>query len=252
MQLGPYFESLSKEMRAVENRVRLLLGNEDGNGGVHWQTDGEHKETIVRQVLRRIAPRNMVVGRGFIVSPEYTSTQIDVLVYDDRFPVLYQDGDLVVIPPAACLAIVEVKSRLTSAAQFRQHVDKQVQMLKELQSAGVEKAVYCGLFYFANDVHNRTALGAHLVAASEGQREFAVNHVALGKDIFFKFWESNPHAPNAPEYLKWHEYVMPNRAFGYFLYNLVIDRAVVPAHAVYFPTEGKEHYLQNEYPLAGH
>ena len=47
MNVREYFQSLSQEIGALKHRVRHLI--EDA----HWQTDGEWKETVVRQVLRR-------------------------------------------------------------------------------------------------------------------------------------------------------------------------------------------------------
>lgn len=243
MQLGDYYESLSNEMMAVKNRVRELLGN------AHWLTDGEHKETVVRQAIRRIAPRNMVVGRGFIVSPEYKSTQIDVLVYDERYPVHYRDGDLFMIPPAACRAVIEVKSTLQSAANFKLHVNKQVEILKGLRAAGVKKDVFCGLLYFDSQVQNHTEMGQHLAEACQGDPRLALNHVALGKDVFYKFWERNPEKLDETGYNRWHEYEMSNRSFGYFLYNLVVDSEIVPPDTVYFPPSGKEQFLKRTHPL---
>ena len=144
MSLAQYYKSLSSEMMALQNRVRELVAD------AHWLTDGEHKETVFRQALRRIAPRNLAVGRGFIVAPnsDYVSTQIDVLVYDDTYPVRYREGDLVIIPPAACRAVVEVKTKLTNRATFRRHAEKQVLLLRELRGAGAEQEVFSGLFYF--------------------------------------------------------------------------------------------------------
>lgn len=244
MHLEQYYESLSAEMMAVKNRVRELLGSK------HWLTDGEHKETVLRQAIRRIAPRNMAVGRGFIASPAYTSTQIDVLVYDERYPVHYQDGDLFIIPPAACRAVIEVKSNLQSAADFRSHVDKQVEILSGLRATGVSKEVFCGLLYFDSQVKDTAALGSHLAQASGGDPSLTVNHVAVGKDTFFKFWENEPVRSRAPGYNSWHEYSMENKAFGYFLYNLVIDPTIVPADTVYFPPEGKERFFKRAHSLA--
>jgi hypothetical protein len=142
MSLAQYYKSLSSEMMALQNRVRELVAD------AHWLTDGEHKETVFRQALRRIAPRNLAVGRGFIVAPnsDYVSTQIDVLVYDDTYPVRYREGDLVIIPPAACRAVVEVKTKLTNRATFRRHAEKQVLLLRELRGAGAEQEVFSGLF----------------------------------------------------------------------------------------------------------
>lgn len=235
MDLNGYYASLSAEMMAVKDRVRQLIGP------AHWPSDGEHKETILRQAIRRIAPRNMVVGKGFIVSPEYTSTQIDVLVYDDRYPVHYQDGDLFMIPPAACRAAIEVKSALHNIGQFQATAAKQIAIQRGLRDAGVTREVFSGLLYYENNIQNSgERIGRCLAELAAGDPQLAINHVALGTDRLFKFWDVHPQHREGGRYNNWHEYNMPQRAFGYFLYNLVVDPTIVPPDAVYFPPEGKE------------
>ncbi|GAO24303.1 hypothetical protein ALISP_4123 [Alicycliphilus sp. B1] len=244
MNLARYYESLSKEMMAVKDRVRELIGS------AHWPSDGEHKETIVRQAIRRIAPRNLVVGRGFIADPNYISTQVDVLVYDERYPVHYQDGDLFIIPPIACRAAIEVKTKLRNMRDFRDHALKQVNVLKSLRQAGVRHDVFCGLLYFENELANAgPAVGECLAALARGRPEIALNHVALGEDTFVKFWERDPDDRRREHYNHWHVYNMPRMSFGYFLYNLVVDPAIVPPEAAYFPLEGKEIHRQGAYPI---
>lgn len=243
MDLTGYYASLSAEMMAVKDRVRQLIGH------AHWQTDGEHKETVLRQAIRRIAPRNMVVGRGFVVSPDYTSSQIDVLVYDDRYPVHYQDGDLFMIPPAACRAVIEVKTALHNMTSFRETAAKQVTIQRGLRQAGVTREVFSGLLYYENHVRNQgERIGQCLAELAEEDPQLALNHVALGADTLFKFWEVQP-PDRKTAYNHWHEYNMPERAFGYFLYNLVVDPTIVPPDAVYFPPEGKELNLVRAHPL---
>lgn len=243
MDLNGYYASLSAEMMAVKDRVRQLIGP------VHWPTDGEHKETILRQAIRRIAPRNMVVGKGFIVSPEYTSTQIDVLVYDDRYPVHYQDGDLFMIPPAACRAVIEVKTSLRDMNAFRATAQKQVDILRGLRQAGVTREVFSGLLYYENNVQDPgERVGQCLADLAGGDPQLAINHVALGTDMLLKFWDRHPQTSQG-QYNRWHEYNMPSMSFGYFLYNLVVDPTIVPADAVYFPPEGKETNSRAAHPL---
>ena len=106
MNVTDYYRSLASELHAVKNRVRNFIGSH------HWPTDGEWKESVLRTVLRRHLPSNMKVGRGFVVRPERPSKQIDVLIYDASKPVLYQDGDLVIVTCDAVKGIIEVKSNI--------------------------------------------------------------------------------------------------------------------------------------------
>ena len=70
------------------------------------------QESVLRAVLRRYLPKNVAIGKGFVVSDEETSTQIDILIYDTNAPILFQDGDLVLIRPDAVRAAVEVKTSI--------------------------------------------------------------------------------------------------------------------------------------------
>src|SRR4051812_43930803 len=87
-----YQESLALELRASMDRVRHLIGE------AHWLTDGEHKESVLRQVLRTRLPDSTAVGRGFVCYPAdelpvegehstdtqrrepVTSRQVDILI----------------------------------------------------------------------------------------------------------------------------------------------------------------------------
>ena len=40
-----YLKSISNELNASKDRIRLLIGH------VHWQTDGENKEAILRKTF---------------------------------------------------------------------------------------------------------------------------------------------------------------------------------------------------------
>src|SRR3990172_8423163 len=107
MRTEHYFRSLALEMDALKDRVRHLIESE------HWQTDGEWKESVVRQMLRRHLPASVTVGRCFVVGASQASHQLDVLIYDSSKPVLFRDGDLAFVTPDAVVGVIEVKARAT-------------------------------------------------------------------------------------------------------------------------------------------
>jgi hypothetical protein len=76
MEIEKYLRSLTEETSALKNLVRYLI--ED----THWQTDGEWKESVVRQILRRYLPASVTVCRGFVVTADRSSKQLDVLICD--------------------------------------------------------------------------------------------------------------------------------------------------------------------------
>ena len=73
---GNYFQSLSQELHSLKSRVWSFIRDR------HWQTDGEWKESVVRAVLRRHLPKSGQIGRGFVITNDDPSNQIDILIYD--------------------------------------------------------------------------------------------------------------------------------------------------------------------------
>ena len=103
-----YHKSLTNELHALKDRVRNLAE--------HWPTDGEYKEAALRTVLRRHLPESLIVGRGFVVTENSGSTQIDLLIVDGNKPTLFRDGDLMFVTPDCVRAVIEVKTTLPSSA----------------------------------------------------------------------------------------------------------------------------------------
>lgn len=113
-----YHQSIADELKATQNRVRNLIGDR------HWQTDGEHKESILRTVLRARLPSSLLVGRGFICFREGPSTQIDILITDANKPTLFKDGDLVIVTPDCVRAVIEVKTKLDAQNDYQEALSK--------------------------------------------------------------------------------------------------------------------------------
>jgi hypothetical protein len=245
MNLELHFRSISGELGALKNRVRYMI--QDG----HWPTDGEWKESVVRSIIRRSAPSTVSVGRGFVVTREGASTQIDVLVYDNAHPVLYRDGDLVFVSPAACLAAVEVKSRLTSAL-FGQACERLADVGDFIRRGRGGSRAFVGLFsYESQGVSPKRALNALAAAARECQYR-VIDHVALGNDQFFKWWSTTPTRPRR-DLRAWHAYSLPDMAAGYFLHNLLLHLgpdALNDDDGAWFPEQSKEVSLVGKRPLA--
>jgi hypothetical protein len=245
MQIEEYFRSISTELDSLKNRVRHLIRD------AHWQTDGEWKESVLRTIFQRSSPSNLTVGRGFIVDRERSSTQIDILVYDNSYPVLYKDGDLVFISPASCRAIIEVKTSVTRQG-FLNAARKLGENAALARGPGVRRRpVFVGLF--AYEASNWNGMLDRLQDAAEGQRTRIVDHVSVGASQFIKFWTRDP-ATNQPPYQRWHEYDLNQMAQGYFAHNLVTELTPYDEarrELVWFPEEGKEVNLRASLEFAG-
>jgi hypothetical protein len=147
------YKSLSAELETLKNRVRNFIQ------GSHWQTDGEWKESVLRSILSRTMPESIKIGRGFIVKQNYSSTQIDILIYRNDTPVFFRDGDLVFVPPEGVLGIIEVKTKVNKQ-KLEQSLSKLIQIRGNIESP-ITNGILFGLFvYEAGSVSNQQALRA--------------------------------------------------------------------------------------------
>lgn len=89
-------ESITLELDIIKNRVRNLIGN------ANWNEEGRFKEAILKNVLRKFLPNNLSVGTGFILKADRNieenvlSNQLDIIIYDNAFPVLFSEGDFII------------------------------------------------------------------------------------------------------------------------------------------------------------
>ena len=246
MDLEHYFQSLTNECETLKDRVRHFVND------AHWPTDGEWKESVLRSMLRRTAPESVTVGRGFVVHHDRCSTQIDVLVYDNSMPILYRDGDLVFVTPAACRGIVEVKSD-TSIRDFRTAAAKLADNAEFIRERSPDFHIFVG--YFSYDVRPKSFapfLDA-LNANASGKDQRLIDHVALGTNRLIKFWHYNPDVEQPRRrYECWHLYNLNRMAPGYFIHNLLLSvskKLSAQREDAWFPRESKEAYIEGRQPF---
>lgn len=241
MNTKSYFESLSKELSGLRDRVRHFIDDR------HWQTDGEWKETVLRNFLRRNLPRSFEVGRGFVISKFGASTQIDLLIYDTSKPILFRDGDLVFLTPDAVRCVIEVKSKLTPSS-LKQCVSKLTNTAIFIRrSGGYPKH---GIFAFEGTISTLKALQA-LQTAALGTYKYVMDYVCLGPSHFIYFHHNDPERSGFP-LAKWRSYRVEHLAYGYFLHNCIElseRQSVADNRELWFPTAGKESFIDGEAEL---
>ena len=235
MDVQNYFISLSRECNALKDRVRHLINDQ------HWLTDGEWKESVIRQVLRRNLPATVKLSRGFVVSGARESHQLDVLVHDASKPVVFQDGDLAFVTPDAVLGVIEVKSRIT-AYTFEESARKLARDMSMVRRHPNSKA-FAAIFAFDGDGPPGQTLVDILARVAPTWNE-RIDFAAVGDSTFLKYWDFHP-SDILEMYECWHSYSMPGLAAGYFVHNVVDSispRSVFSNEEVWFPAEGKEPY----------
>jgi hypothetical protein len=246
MKLKEYYQSLSGECHALKNRVRHFIHRKN------WLADGEWKESVLRSLISRSSPDSVKVGRGFVVTHDWASTQIDILLYDASHPVLYRDGDLVFISPSACRGLIEVKTRVTPAT-LEEACDK---LAENAQKIREEKGgdIFVGIFSYEatqGDEAGRNFLDV-IKSSSARDPNRIINHASLGDSLFIRYWDSEPKeirgsatssVRRARNYRKWHLYGLPEMAFGYFIHNVLVSMTPhlsAEEQNIYFPLDGKE------------
>lgn len=110
-----YSASFANDLASQSEQLGRLIG--------HGPTVGAAREELLRALLERHVPKRYHVATGFV---DGFKPQFDILVYDQlEFAPLLRAGNLVVVPPEAVRAILEVKSTLnaTTLKEALDHLD---------------------------------------------------------------------------------------------------------------------------------
>lgn len=232
-----FHESVTEELYSVKDRIRSLVN--------HWPTDGESKEVALRSVLRRHLPASVIVGRGFVVTPNESSTQIDVLIVDSNKPTLFREGDLLIVTPDAVLAVIEVKTELSTRADVARAIEKLSKIEDMCRDVTRRDSVWTGLFTFNVDAVGHKSLLCAVADAYQTTRR-PINCISLGKNIFIRHWPRGADVYSAERGPVWHSYDLPSVAPSYFMGNLIDSISVVDQPSsgfAWFPAlGGKEQY----------
>jgi hypothetical protein len=105
----------SKTVRDWFDRLEEVLAAEAQLAGLLGQGTmiGDAREFLVSKMLRSFLPASVQVGRGKIIdSEERVSNQIDVIVYDPRFPMLRTEGGGSLYFVEGVIRAIEVKSTI--------------------------------------------------------------------------------------------------------------------------------------------
>lgn len=248
MSLIEFHRTTSRELLALTNKVRNLI--------THWGEDGRYKEAVLKNVISRFLPKNISLGSGFVIKQtdirgeHITSNQIDLIIYDDSHPVLFREGDFIIVTPDAVRGIVEVKANLQN--QGLTDVLRRSNENGHFIFAGKEnkdRPFFNGIFSYEGYTNG---LNARSIADSfensngdfeelEQYSQFKVNHVSLNKNWFFKYWEEEelPHSV----------YRINDLSFSFFISNLVSivsNESVSKNSFIWFATD-KELNLQYQF-----
>ena len=239
--LEEYHQSITRELQVAKDRIRNLIGP------AHWQTDGEHKEAVLRKVLRTHLPESMRVSKGFVCYPDGTSTQLDILITARDKPTLFKDGDLTLVTPDAVRAVIEVKTKQASQTILRETLEKLANEVEKIRL--YQRQCKAGLFIFENSRMSDEDILAAVQRVSRGQETRVVNWIAVGPSRFVRFWPDGSRANSQINGPVWHSYELVELAYAYFVGNVVwgvsSDNSLEMQFA-WFPVKGgKERYRKS-------
>lgn len=220
MSLIEYHKTTTKELITVTHKVRNLVQ--------HWAEDGRHKEVVLKNMLRRFLPEKYLIGTGFVVKQtgedygsHLTSKQIDIIIYDNGSPVLFKEGDFVILTPDSVKAIIEVKANLqnqglTEIVNTANENGDFIISGKHVKNVPFFNGVFSYEGFDGN--FNKTIFEQNYIAGNApylnrpNYENFKVNHVCLNKDWFLKYW------PIEHRHSLYH---LQDLSFSFFISNLM-------------------------------
>ncbi len=238
MDTEKYFESLTQELFSLKDRVRLYIQQ------AHPLSDGEWKETVIRTVLRRHLPVHVGVGHGFVVSSSSQSKQIDILLYDKTKPILFQDGEFLIVTPDTVKGAIEVKTSAQSS-ELETNLETLCNNAEFIQRSDVSNAPrFFGFFSYED------RLGEEIMPILEKLRSVVgsdwkrtIHCLSFGTSRFIRFWEFHPSGQPRRTVNRWHGYHLENKAPAYFIHNVIDHLNPVWANAnndLWYPSRTKE------------
>ncbi|MCB0724362.1 MAG: hypothetical protein KDC73_06630 [Ignavibacteriae bacterium] len=244
MSLLEFHKSTTAELISLKNRVRNLVN--------HFGEDGRHKEVVLKSVIKRFLPEKFKIGSGFVVKQTETrgihlsSMQIDIIIYDSEYPVLFKDGDFVILTIDSVRAIIEVKTNvetqdLTNIILKATENGKFIYINNSSPFVKIFNGIFAYEGYTSNtniELISSKIRNANSKLSEQGIENhldnFRVNTMCFNKDILYKFWEDME-----PEENNW-LYNLKDMAFSYFISNLLnslkID-SILDNSNIWFPVD---------------
>lgn len=216
-------KSITFEIDIIKNRVRNLIGD------ANWSEEGRYKEAVLKNIVKKFIPQNLSVGTGFIIKGnEYDfrnadiSNQLDIIIYDNTYPLLFSEGDFIITTASNVKAIIEVKTKITNNnghSYSLQNIIEKFNRLSVFSRIANNNRIFKGVFSFEYDGNIDSPRVEEILRISNG----LINHICLGSKIFIRYWEDNlnlnpPVNCDTPFY---NIYKLDNLSFSYFISNLI-------------------------------
>lgn len=201
-----YQKSIAAEFKAFEKRVRNLIDI------AHWGEEGHFKEVVLMNYLKRVLPKHLSVGTDFVRNEDKITKQIDIIIYENTFPVLFSEGDFVITTSANVIGIIEVKSNIDpdDLCSILEKANKNAEIIVGQSDVNL----FNGIFSYnckpkpekyvqkLNDYDFSSMVKKQHFNQLVSRKLFSyVNHIALGDRYFIKLWSLGQNEENKERFL---------------------------------------------------
>jgi len=217
-------KSITRELEVVKNRVRDLIGN------ANWPEEGRYKEAILTKAIENQLPSHISIGTGFIVRQidheNYDlSKQHDIILFDNRYPVIMKFGNFIVTTPSNTLGVIEVKSNLTPSL-FSDAFIKLENSLINIFDTFDDKFIGIFSFNFKKPNGDNFRISSnHTIKTTLKQSRGIVNHISLNENLFIRFWKREDGQslmnPILAENDFYNCYDLKDLSYSYFISNIL-------------------------------
>lgn len=219
-----YHKTINKEICLLKDKLKYLTK--------HSLANGNYREIILSNTIKKHLPEKYSIGTGFIVKQCETrgnhevSTQVDLMIYDNSYPVLFREGDFSIVTTDAVRAIIEVKTSF-GRTTFPGEYDKANKMGAFIMSNRsielISTPLYNGIFYFNNqDISasensiEESIKRKHIdIPANDVFHLSCANHICFSDKVLYKYWHSNNDGS------KHKLYRLEDLAYSFFISNLL-------------------------------
>lgn len=215
-----WFDALEESLRKEAQQAGLLE---------HSSTVGSAREFLIKRVLRTFLPPIIHIASGKLFDANgNTSRQVDIVVFDSRFPVLEVASGVGLYPIEGVIATIEVKSTLSSKRSVREALENQKAVL-DLTPYTKAKEGAAGFSGRIRQLQNETGLGK-----DEAQRRAVFEWMPAGYVFAFRSRLKVNGLSNAVD--KWFE--EKGQPTVHFNLCAALPRIVVAEQAVGFLDDG--------------
>ncbi|MGV1013283.1 MAG: DUF6602 domain-containing protein [Flavobacterium sp.] len=192
-----FHKTTTKELLAIKDRVRNLIS--------HWGEDGNYQEAVLKTVIRRFLPETYNIATGFVVKQtdergqHSASKQIDIIIYNKNYPVLFKEGDFAIVTADSVEAIIEVKANLKNQTPEKvirksNEIGQYIFNAKSNKTKPLFNAIFSYQGFERLAINNCETLQRNIRNSENTIQDdnlnhmYKVNHISFNKDFFYKFW----------------------------------------------------------------